>query len=60
VIVLPAHMADELAAEATEMTAYEDFVTERVREGHSIRGLYPATDEANLALFKTWREQHGR
>ncbi|MGA2867709.1 MAG: ribonuclease activity regulator RraA, partial [Verrucomicrobiota bacterium] len=43
VIVLPAELADELADEATEMTAYEDFVTESVRGGRSIFGLYPAT-----------------
>ncbi len=59
-IVLPAHLADELAAEATEMTAYEDFVTERVRAGHPTRGLYPPTEAANLDLFKAWRAQHGR
>ena len=59
-IVLPAHMADELAAEATEMTAYEDFVTERVRDGAATRGLYPPTDESNLHLFKAWRAKHGR
>ena len=60
VIVLPAHLADELAAEATDMTAYEDFVTERVRAGHSTRGLYPPTDATNLDLFKAWRTKHGR
>ncbi len=60
VIVLPAHLADELATEATEMTAYEDFVTERVQAGAATRGLYPATDPANLDLFKAWREKHGR
>jgi regulator of RNase E activity RraA len=60
VIVIPAGIADEIADEATEMTAYEDFVTERVRAGHSIRGLYPPTDAANLELFKAWRTQHGR
>ncbi len=60
VIVLPAHLADELAGEATEMTAYEDFVTERVRAGHPTRGLYPPTDETNLDLFKVWRTKHGR
>ena len=60
VIVLPAHLADELAAEATEMTAYEDFVTERVRAGQPTRGLYPPTDESNLTAFKEWREKHGR
>ena len=59
-IVLPAHMAADVAAEATEMTAYEDFVTERVRGGQPTRGLYPATDESNLDLFRTWREKHGR
>ena len=60
VIVLPAHLADELADEATEMTAYEDFVTERVRGGRSILGLYPATDEANLQAFEAWRKEKGR
>ena len=33
VIVIPAHLADEIADEAVEMTAFEDFVTEKVREG---------------------------
>ena len=32
VIVIPAHLADEIADEAVEMTAFEDFVTEQVRE----------------------------
>ncbi|HET6606507.1 MAG TPA: ribonuclease activity regulator RraA [Rhodopila sp.] len=60
VIIIPAHLADEIAAEATEMTAYEDFVTERVRSGHTIRGLYPATDGANLKEFAAWRAKNGR
>lgn len=60
VIVIPAHLADEIAVEATEMTAYEDFVTERVRGGHTIRGLYPATDERNLAVFAEWRRANNR
>ena len=60
VIVLPAHLADELASEAVEMTAYEDFVAGKVRGGQSILGLYPATDEANLAAFAAWRKEEGR
>ncbi len=60
VIVLPAHLADELADEATEMTAYEDFVTEQVRGGQSILGLYPLTDERTLTDFAAWRERAGR
>ncbi|WP_159349182.1 ribonuclease activity regulator RraA [Roseomonas harenae] len=60
VIVIPAGIADEIAAEAVEMTAYEDFVTERVRGGQPIIGLYPATDPANLEAFAAWRKEKGR
>ena len=60
VIVLPAHLADELASEAVEMTAYEDFVTEEVHKGRSILGLYPATDERSLSDFAAWRKERGR
>ncbi len=60
VIVIPAGIADAIADEAIEMTAFEDFVTEQVRGGQSILGLYPPTDEANLVAFKAWRQQAGR
>jgi len=60
VVVIPAHLADEIAAEATEMTAFEDFVQERVLAGQSILGLYPPTEEANREAFSAWRRAHGR
>jgi regulator of RNase E activity RraA len=60
VIVLPAHLAEEIAAEAHEMTAYEDFAAEKVAEGRSLVGLYPATNPASLEEFKAWRAQRGR
>jgi len=60
VIVIPAHLADEIADEAFEMTAYEDFVTERVQAGQGIFGLYPATDEKSLSDFAAWRKANGR
>jgi regulator of RNase E activity RraA len=60
VVVLPAHLADELAEEAVEMTAFEDFVTEEVLKGRSILGLYPATDERTLADFAAWRKANKR
>jgi regulator of RNase E activity RraA len=60
VIVVPAHLADEVADEAVEMTAFEDFVTEEVLKGRSILGLYPATDERTLADFAAWRKAKGR
>ena len=60
VIVIPAAIADEIAAEAVEMTAYEDFVTEKVTEGRSILGLYPATEEKSREDFAQWRKVHRR
>ena len=60
VIVIPAGIADAIAEEAHEMTDFEDFVTERVRAGQSITGLYPPTDPANLKSFAVWREKLGR
>ena len=60
VVVLPAHLANELADEAAEMTAFEDFVTEEVQKGRSIRGLYPATDERVASEFSAWRSARKR
>ena len=60
VIIVPSAMSDAIADEAVEMTAYEDFVIERVRSGRKIFGLYPATDEANLRDFEDWRKTHHR
>jgi regulator of RNase E activity RraA len=60
VVVIPAQLADEVAAEAVEMTAFEDFVQERVMAGASILGLYPPTDEANRVAFEAWRKANGR
>jgi regulator of RNase E activity RraA len=60
VVVIPAHLADPIADETVEMTAFEDYVTERVNAGQSILGLYPATDEATRVDFAAWRNAHGR
>jgi regulator of RNase E activity RraA len=60
VIVTPAAIADEIAAEAVEMTAFEDFVIEKVQEGRSILGLYPPTDEQSRTDFAAWRAAKGR
>jgi regulator of RNase E activity RraA len=60
VVVIPAHLADEIAAEAVEMTAFEDFVTEEVMKGRSILGLYPPTDEQANIDFAAWRKANRR
>jgi regulator of RNase E activity RraA len=60
VVVLPAHLAGEIADEAFEMTAFEDFVAEEVMKGRSILGLYPATEEQTRTDFAVWRKAKGR
>jgi len=60
VVVIPLHLADDIAAEATSMTAFEDFVTEQVNAGEAVIGLYPATSEKAQADFAAWRKKTGR
>lgn len=60
VFVIPAEIVDEVAVEAVEMTAFEDFVTEEVQKGRSILGLYPPTDPQAKADFEVWRKKKGR
>ena len=60
VVIIPADIADEIADEAVEMTAYEDFVTHEVNNGRSILGLYPATDPKSKDDFAAWRAKNNR
>jgi regulator of RNase E activity RraA len=60
VVVIPAGIADEIATETFEMTAFEDFVTEQVLAGRSIVGLYPATDPQTTTDFQVWRKKNNR
>ena len=60
VIIVPAAIAAEIADEAVEMTAFEDFVLEQVQAGESIIGLYPATKDETHEKFAAWRKTNGR
>jgi regulator of RNase E activity RraA len=59
VVVIPAAIAAEVAEEAFEQTAFEDFVEEQVMAGRSIFGIYPP-DEAAKAEFAAWRAARKR
>ncbi|HVJ43894.1 MAG TPA: hypothetical protein VM639_20500 [Dongiaceae bacterium] len=59
-VVIPAHLAHDVAVEAVEMTEFEDFVTEEVLKGRSIPGLYPPTDEQTKVDFAAWRKRNSR
>ena len=60
VVVIPARLTDEIAQDAVEMTAFEDFVTEQVLAGRSILGLYPPTEQQSRDDFAAWRTAKGR
>lgn len=60
VVVIPAHLADEIASEAVEMTVFEDYVQDKVMGGRSVLGLYPPTDADVAADFAAWRQLKGR
>jgi regulator of RNase E activity RraA len=60
VVCIPRHMADEVADEAVEMTVFEDFVLDMVKQGASTFGLYPPTDPSTKDRFKTWRQENGK
>ena len=55
VMVIPAHLADQVAEEASGMELYEEFVTEKILEGSPVIGLYPLTDETIKKEFETWK-----
>jgi len=60
VVVIPAHLADELAEECAGMESFEDFVLEEVLAGKPIIGLYPATKDETKANYEAWRKKTGR
>jgi len=58
VVIIPAHLANEIAEESVEMSLYEDFVQEEVMKGRTIVGLYPASDQSRQD-FAAWRQKRG-
>lgn len=57
IMVIPAHLADEVAEECIKMTLFEEFVLEQVQNGKSIIGLYPLTNEKVKEEFEEWKSK---
>lgn len=57
VMVIPRHLADEIAAETVEMERFEKFVLEEVLRGIPVIGLYPPTDPDTLKRYEVWKTQ---
>ncbi|ACI59621.1 conserved hypothetical protein (plasmid) [Rhizobium leguminosarum bv. trifolii WSM2304] len=60
VMVIPAHLAEELADECAAMESFEDFVLEQVKAGETVIGLYPLTKDEHSENYEMWRQTHGR
>ena len=56
VVVVPAHLADQVAQTASEMEEKEVFITEKIQAGASIVGVYPP-DEKTLAEYEEWKRK---
>jgi regulator of RNase E activity RraA len=53
VVVIPAHLADEVADEALDAVEYEAFVSAHLRLGRSLFGLFPATPDSRIE-YERW------
>ena len=59
VVVVPLHLAEEIAVDAGEQEGMEDFIMRRVEEGAPLRGTYPPNDETRKA-YLAWKAQNVR
>ena len=58
VVVIPQHLADEVAEQCEEQEKMEAFILERVQGGAKLAGTYPPNDETKAA-FAEWRKAKG-
>jgi regulator of RNase E activity RraA len=54
VIVIPRHLADDVARDAADQEEAEEFIKELIDAGRSIVGVYPMND-ATRAEYEAWR-----
>jgi regulator of RNase E activity RraA len=58
VVVIPRHLAGEVARDTLEQDRFENWALARVQSGASIRGVYPP-DEETRAEYEEWRASQG-
>jgi regulator of RNase E activity RraA len=59
VVVIPRHLAEEVAADAAEQESLEEFVLQEIRSGKALPGVYPPND-ATRARYAQWRRKRGK
>ncbi len=55
VVIVPWHLADEVAKDASEQEILEEFIAHKVEGGAMLRGTYPPNEET-LAAYREWRK----
>jgi regulator of RNase E activity RraA len=58
VVVIPAHLAEEVARDAAEQEGLEAFILQRVADGAALPGTYPP-DAKTTAAYEEWRKSRG-
>lgn len=58
VVIVPAHLAEEIARDATEQEKMEAFILEKIEGGVKLGGTYPPND-ATKAEYAVWRKNKG-
>jgi len=59
VVVIPAHLAEELARDAAEQEVMEEFVTQEIAGGRPLPGTYPPNAET-MARYRRWRDERDK
>jgi regulator of RNase E activity RraA len=59
VVVVPRHLADEVAHDAAEQEILEEFVLQEIAKGRPLPGTYPPNAQT-LARYRQWREQRDK
>lgn len=59
VVVVPRHLAEEVATTCAEREEMEAWIIARVREGRPLAGTYPP-NAATLAEYEAWKAAQGR
>jgi regulator of RNase E activity RraA len=59
-LVIPARLVDQIAEEAVDAMAYEEFVAEQVSSGGGVYGLHIPSGEHARRAFAAWRRIKGR
>ncbi len=54
VVVIPAHIVDEIAHDAWEMEEREKFLLKEIEAGRSIIGVYPPSEET-MSKYREWQ-----